>query len=75
MNVQDLCTAIRLIPHVDFDERTAQLLIEAISGRIDASNFSHNEYAITALEYLDDAATVMENAADDIAAENYREAA
>jgi hypothetical protein len=75
MNVQDLCTAIRLIPHIEFTERTAHLLIDAISGRIDASNFSHNEYAINACEYLDDAATVMENAADDITAENYREAA
>lgn len=75
MNVQDLCTAIRLIPHVDFDERAAQNLIDAISGRIAASNFKHTDKAIEAVEYLDDASTLMENAADDIAAENYREAA
>lgn len=75
MNVQDLCTAIRLIPHLEFTESAAHKLIDAISGRIDASNFSHMEHAINALEYLDDAATVMENAADDIAAANYREAA
>lgn len=75
MNVQDLCTAIRLIPHVDFDERAAQNLIDAISGRIDASNFKHRDYAVESIESLDDASTRMENAADDIAAENYREAA
>ena len=75
MTVQDLCTAIRLIPHVDFDERAAQNLIDAISGRISASNFKHTDEAINAVEYLGDASTVMENAADDIAAVNYREAA
>jgi len=70
-----LCTAIRLIPHADFDERAAQELIEAITDRILASNFKHMECATTAVEYLQDAATRMEAAADDIAAENYREAA
>lgn len=75
MNVQDLCTAIRLIPHSDFDERAAQDLIASISGRLMTSNFKHTQPAINAVEYLVDAETVMENAADDIAAENYREAA
>jgi len=75
MNVQDLCTAIRLIRHVDFDERAAQNLISAIKGRIEASNFKHTDRAVSAIESLDDAETNMECAADDIAAENYREAA
>lgn len=75
MNVQDLCTAIRLIPHADFDERATQDLISAIKGRIEASNFKHTPRAVSAIESLEDAETNMENAADDIAAENYREAA
>ncbi len=75
MNVQDLCTAIRLIPHAQFNERATQDLIDAISGRIMTSNFKHTQPAINAVEYLVDAETVMETAADDIAAANYREAA
>jgi hypothetical protein len=75
MNVQDLCTAIRLIPHADFDERAGQDLIEAIKDRLEVSNFKHMEHATGAVESLEDAATVLWNAADDIAAANYREAA
>lgn len=75
MNVQELCTAIRLIPHVDFDERAGQDLIEAIKDRLEVSNFKHMEHATQAVGSLEDAATVLWNAADDIAAENYREAA
>lgn len=71
MNTQELCIAICLIPHVEFDERTAHELIEAIRGRIEASNFKHQEHAINAAEYLTDAATVMENAADYIRNEQF----
>jgi len=73
--VQDLCTVIRLIPHIEFDERAAQELIEAIKDRIEASNFKHMEHATGSVESLEDAATILWNAADDIAAANYREAA
>lgn len=75
MNVQDLCTAIRLIPHADFDEQAGQDLIEAIKDRLEVSNFKHMEHATQAVESLEDAATILWSAADDIAAENYREAA
>lgn len=70
-----LCTAIRLIPHIEFDERAAQELIEAIKDRIEVANFKHMDHAINAVESLEDAATILWNAADDIAQENYREAA
>jgi polyhydroxyalkanoate synthesis regulator phasin len=73
MNVQDLCTAIRLIPHVDFDERAGQDLIEAIKDRLEVSNFKHMEHATQAVESLEDAACILWNAADDIAA--FKEAA
>lgn len=69
MTTQEICTAICLISHADFDERVAQNLIDAISGRIAGSSFKHQDHAINAVEYLDDAATLMECAADDIRAE------
>ena len=71
MTVQDLCVAIQLIPHVDFDENAAQNLVEAIKTRIEASNFKHMDHAIQTVESLEDAATILWNAADDIRAEQY----
>lgn len=75
MTVQDLCTAILLIPHIDFDESAGQALIEAIKGRIEVSNFKHTDHAINTVESLEDAATILWNTADDIRAEQYQEAA
>lgn len=66
MNIQDICTAIHYVPEVDFDERAAQLLMEAIKARIEISNFKHTELAVTAIESLEDAATCMYVAHDDM---------
>jgi hypothetical protein len=66
MTIDEICTAILYVPHVELDESAAQKLIEAIKSRIEVSNFRHTDLAITAIESLEDAATCMYVAHDDM---------
>lgn len=73
MTVQDICVAFFLIPQHEFDEAAAHELIATLTRRIEDSNFAHRNCAVEAIESLGDAATVMENAAEEIRAENCAE--
>lgn len=77
MTTQEICIAICLVPQVDFTESAAQELIETLARRIQTSCFKHMDHAIQAVESLEDSATVLWNAADDIKAEQeaWRDAA
>jgi hypothetical protein len=66
MTIDEICTEILYVPHIELDESAAQKLIEAIKSRIEVSNFRHTDLAITAIESLEDAATCMYVAHDDM---------
>lgn len=69
MTTDQICTAILLMPHTDFEEGAARRIIEAIKGRLEVCNFKHRDHAINAIESLEDAATVLEVAREEILAE------
>lgn len=66
MNVEQIRTAILLLPHAEFGEDTALALIEAMKARLEVCSFRHMEHAINAIESLEDAATVLQVAREDM---------
>jgi len=66
MSVDEIFTAILYVPQADFDEAAAQKLIEGIKSRIEISNFKHTDLAVSAIESLEDAATCMYVAHEDM---------
>jgi len=70
VTIDQLCTQIRILSHADFDEQAAFALVEAIKDRLQVSNFKHMDHAISSIESLEDAATILWCAIEDMKAEN-----
>lgn len=62
-NASAIQAAIRDIPQIDFTEEAASGLIASLSERIRCCAWSHREHAEQALESLEDAFVVIDDAA------------
>lgn len=64
--IEQSIQAIRHIQAIDFSEQAALELIEVIRARVLLSNFHHTEYGQNVMESLDDAATYLRVAREDM---------